>query len=180
MNPGQLKHLPRILCLWLRLKRGSGVQAPPRLCFVGFRKRIADWIRLHYGSVVPPSGLIGFVRRYELTVRSLFSVLVLAAFMSLQLASSAHAHETHHDEPDPSHSVCDICVVAASEEDVLIVAAIDPPPRHDGNVVDFIDQLQALSLPAAATAPGFEALQSGQAPPRDPDRRLDAARAPPK
>lgn len=120
------------------------------------------------------------MRRYACSLKSLLSVIILSAFMSLQMASASHAHEPHHDEPDPSHSVCDICIVAASEEDGLMVSAINPPPLHDGIVVDFMDQLQALSLPAATKAPGFDTLQSGQAPPRDPDRRPDAARAPPK
>lgn len=130
---------------------------------------------------MPFSGHTLIYKPFRARFVALISVIVLAAFLVLQAASVSHAHFDHvdHDEHEPPHAICDICVVTTSEEDGLSVSAITPSLKDVPSFMDCSVTFEALCLASAVKAPGLETLGFGHAPPRDPDLRADEARAPP-
>jgi len=140
---------------------------------------IAKEIILHYDNRVLPSWISNALLNRARSFRAVLCVIALVAFISIGFVSTSHAHADHSEDPSPSHSVCDICIVATSDEDGFVIDAANPSPELDCFVPNFHDLFKVLALPHNVAAPTLCALRASQAPPRNLDSRPDPARAPP-
>jgi len=115
-----------------------------------------------------------------MNVKAVLQVLILSFFILGQLGTTAHAHEIghthdhhHEDENDKRQSLCDLCILAVTEEDVL--EALELPDILDGpDVLNISTALAAYQIHTAEIMP----LCNGRKP-ASLNRLIDAARAPP-
>ncbi|MEM7728586.1 MAG: hypothetical protein AAF311_04850 [Pseudomonadota bacterium] len=104
-------------------------------------------------------------------LRGLSAWLVIIMF-HVQMSASAHAHHNHEHDHAPA-DVCEVCIVAASDgEDEQTVT------EHPFAAYSFLIETHAAN-PVSCDI-GMRRVTTGLSPPRDPDRWLDAPRAPPR
>ena len=113
-------------------------------------------------------------------IKALFCVLMTVILVTIMSVATAHAHDDHdhhHDDPAPAHTLCDICIVASSEDDDIVADAVEPPFNPDGTAL-LSTPLNSKFVDLENTV-NFDTPRSAQSPPRNAEPCLDPARAPP-
>ena len=105
----------------------------------------------------------------------LCSFFLVVAFLFGQTFSAAHAHD--HSDHEPLNQSCEVCVLAVNNDGDLDIVADLEPDVEDTSV--FWAQIDRLALPEAERAPSVDYAERSIDPPPDPNKRPDAARAPP-
>jgi len=98
------------------------------------------------------------------------SLLIVAMFLCVQVASAAHDH--HHEEETPEPSVCVACLASTQDDDGDF--DITPPPLTSFKIPNTLD----LNLaPLSSATFGLKHIDVNA--PEPPNLRLSAPRAPP-
>ena len=117
--------------------------------------------------------LLLLARAKKLTsLKGALHALILPLFIYGQIGLSAHAHD-HEHEDEPSHSVCEYCILAVQDDDVASgeIEGFDGP--------DFIGAFNAQTIRyAESQSITYKAIFSRQKP-QGHDLNIDAIRAPP-
>ncbi|WP_298914321.1 hypothetical protein [uncultured Algimonas sp.] len=100
-------------------------------------------------------------------------VVFIAALFHGQALSAGHVHDG--PDHDPAHEVCDVCLVATADDDVVAACTGSGP-----DVGSFVAVSDRIFRPEVRSGHGTGLPASGQGPPRDPGRCPDDSRAPPR
>ena len=106
------------------------------------------------------------------SLKGALRALILPMFIYGQIGLSAHAHDHAHEE-EPSHSVCEYCILAVQDDDVASgeIEGFDGP--------DFLGAFNAQTIRyAESQSITYKAIFSRQKP-QGHDLYIDAIRAPP-
>lgn len=108
-------------------------------------------------------------------VKHALSALVLVVLFYGNAIAFSHHHES--EDESPAHEVCEVCLAAATNEDDLLPVELPEPIALPLTLRERQWQFQSKVLNVSLI---YDLRETGHSPPREPDQRSDASRAPPQ